>query len=45
MTLLLNLNLNECVPGVSGECHMALESEISTVEGIAEDEETLNLDD
>lgn len=45
MTFLLNLNLNECVPGVSGEYHIAPKSEANTVEGRVEDEEKLNLDD
>lgn len=45
MPLLLNLNLNECVPAVSGEYHMALESEANTVKGRVEDKEELNQDD
>ena len=44
MLLLLNLNLSEYVPEISGDYHVELEREANTGEGRVKDEKKLSFD-
>ena len=44
MLLLLNLNMSDYVPEISGDCHVEPEREANTGEGRVKDEKKLSFD-